>query len=161
MSLISVGNESDPCFLELIVTAPDMIPSVRGVAFAVEPVSAPWAFKRPLVTVNPPARSRGWSTAFKIAFFTCCGVYEGLSENTKPATPETKGADMDVPLNVVYPPPRNVLTISTPGAARSTDVCPQFVNTHLVPPPRRSHPVRYPYRSMSLLAATDTMFGRS
>ena len=57
MSLMSVGNESDPFFLELIDAASAMVPSERGVAFAVEPVSAPCAFKRPLVTVNPPAKS--------------------------------------------------------------------------------------------------------
>src|SRR4249919_3192413 len=104
MSLISVGNERDPSFLKLMATAPAMVPSVRGVALDVEPVSAACAFRRPLVTVNPPARSRGWSTEFKIAFLTCSGVYEGWRESTRPATPETKGADIDVPLNVAYPP---------------------------------------------------------
>ena len=57
MSLMSVGNESDPFFLELMDAASAMVPSERGVTFAVEPVSAPCAFKRPLVTVNPPAKS--------------------------------------------------------------------------------------------------------
>ncbi len=65
-----------------------------------------------------------------IAFFRSTGVWVGFADRTNPARPDTCGAAIDVPSIVKYVPPGRVLMMSTPGAATSTDVRPQFENTH-------------------------------
>jgi len=68
----------------------------------------------------------------------------GSSDQMRAATPGVCGVAIEVPLKYEYPPPRTVLRVRTPGAARSTEL-----------EPKLEKPARPSFWS---LAATHTMF---
>src|SRR5215207_8881681 len=122
---MSDGHATDPD-LEAVNQdfAPLTLPSVSGVALLVEPPRAPNAFRRPEVRVNEPVllvlngasmnnvlSVPGLSTPCMIAFFSCEGVRPVLCERTRPATPATCGAAIEVPSKTSQPGPGTELVI--------------------------------------------------
>lgn len=90
------------------------------------PPTARWAFMRPPEATRPAREGRASTELIKIEIMRVA-LKPGDRALIRAAVPETIPAAMEVPLEKANPPGQ-VLTMLSPGAARSTELAPKFEN---------------------------------